>query len=264
MIFEPSSAPEFNLLGDNVYSDKGNNSNAWVTLSTGTGASDAVITIPVGIFNVSSVSTMLNTIGGVTTGGTICAGATDASTAGTCSNTNSYSYITLEFNQNDPTGVSGTDLYETIAIVNGVTQRNILDGTCVTGTNSNLYCNGTGALASQISNSTVTDPFNSAVYGVTAQNVFTTTTSDQLNANSPANGTTMVLDAQTFPVFQEYGGDYLVSVSITNTGNSSGANYSEEVLSGLTVNAAPEPSTIGMFLGGFGAMGFGLLRRKRS
>jgi hypothetical protein len=261
-IFVPPSAPEFDLLGDGTWNNRGASNTAWI--STGTGGATSTLTIPVGIFGVNDVATLLNTTGGVMTGGTVCAGATITATANTtCTNTRSYSYVTLEFNHTDPTGLTGTDLFETVSLVNGVTQRNILDGTCVNGSAS--FCTGTGALATTQSNGLVMDPNTGIMYTIVAQNDFTGSTSNNIHGtNGPANNSTMFLDAQLIPVFSEYSGNYLVSVSITNTGTSSGANYNEEVLSGLTVTASPEPSTILMLLGGIGVMAASRLRRKKA
>jgi hypothetical protein len=261
-IYTPAAAPEFDLLGDGSFADRATSNTAWI--STGNGVTSS-LTIPVGIFGVNDVATLLNTVGGVMTGGTVCAGATTTATANTtCTNTRSYSYVTLEFNKTDPTGLTGTDFYETVSLVNGVTQRNILDGTCVNG--AGAFCSGTGTLASTLSNGAVVDPTTGIMYTIGAQNVFTGSTSaNTKGANAPANNTTMVLDAQLIPVFSEDTGDYLVSVTVTNTGASSGANYSEEVLSGLTVTASPEPSTILLLLGGIGGVvGASRLRRKNA
>ena len=260
-IFTPSSAPEFDLLGDGTFADRGVSNTAWI--STGNGVT-STLTIPVGIFGVNDVSTLLNTTGGVMTGGTVCAGATVTATANTsCTNTRSYSYVTLEFNKTDPTGLTGTDFYETVSLVNGVTQRNILDGTCVSGSTGAL-CTGTGTLATNQANGTVIDPTTGIAYTIGAQNDFTGTVFGNIHPNGAPNNATMFLDDQLIPVFAEDIGSYLVSVTITNTGTNGGANYNEEVLSGLTVSTAPEPSTILMMLGGLGVLAALRLRRKNA
>jgi hypothetical protein len=258
-IYQPAAAPEFDLLGDGSFADRGTSSTAWI--STGNGVT-STLTIPVGIFGVQDVATLLNTTGGVMTGGTVCAGATTTATANTtCTNTRSYSYVTLEFNTTDATGLTGTDFYETVSLINGVTQRNILDGTCVNGAGS--FCSGTGPLATAQSNGLVVDPTTGIMYTIDAENAFTGFTSaNTKGSNAPANNSTMFLDAQLIPVFSEDTGAYLVSVSVTNTGANNGANYNEEVLSGLTVTASPEPSTILLLLGGLGVIGASRLRRK--
>ncbi len=49
--------------------------NFWYSLSNGTGT-QSTLTIPVGIFGVNSISTMLNTVAGIETGGTVGGNAT--------------------------------------------------------------------------------------------------------------------------------------------------------------------------------------------
>jgi len=86
----------------------------WYTASTGTtGAAVSTLNVPVGIFGVQSVSTMLNTIGGFTTGGTaICANGAPVGTAGCTADAAAYATITFEFDATDPTGKTGTLSYE--------------------------------------------------------------------------------------------------------------------------------------------------------
>ena len=55
-IFMPAGAPEFSLLGDGVDT---NSVQDWI--STRSGATTTTLTIPIGIFGVADVSTMLNT-----------------------------------------------------------------------------------------------------------------------------------------------------------------------------------------------------------
>lgn len=237
-IYAPGSVPEFNLLGDNVFADKANNSNFWYSVSAGTGAGASTITIPIGIFGVNTISTMLNTAGGVTTGGTIGG------------NANAYASISFQFNATDATGLTGTNVFETFALLNGTTQRNILDGL--------------GGYASTISSSyTATD------MGTAAGTNYTVKTGNDWigTVNSAGTGvpinSTMVLDYQMFPVLNAYRSDFLVAVIVTDTGTGSGVNFSHEILSGITVTT-PEPSTVLMVLSGFGAIGLARLRRRRS
>lgn len=239
-LFEPTAAPEFNLLGDDSYADRANNTQMWI--STSSAAAPGTITIPVGIFGVYSIATMLNTAAGITTGGTVCSNGTTG-----CANTASYATISFEFNPTDPTGVAAGDVYETLALINGVTQRNILDG-----------YNG----ASTLSSSYLATDTNGATLTVQTGNVWTGSISTAgTHATSPPVNTTMVLDDQIFPVLAAYQNDYLVSVTITDTGSSGTSN---EILSAVTIDPVPEPSTVLMFLTGFGAMGVARLRRKRS
>jgi hypothetical protein len=258
VIYSPPDAPTFNLLGDNVYADRGSNMNFWLSQSTGTGDGQATINIPVGIFGVNSVMTLLNTAGGAMGGGTL-------------GNPNAYASITFTFNATDAAGTTGTNVTETLLLINGLTQRNVMDGWC-----GFAACPAT--VASTISNYTVTDGGNT--YLVQTGNEWTGTVNDSSPGvgTPPPIGTTMVLDYQIFPVFTQFQNDYLVSVSITDTGAASGANYSRELLSGLTVGTSsggqsegslaiaptPEPSTLLMFVAGFSAIGLSRLRRKRN
>lgn len=242
-IFAPSNAPEFDLLGDSV---NFSSSQDWISTSTGSGANAGLMTIPVGIFGVSSVSTMLETVSGLTTGGTVCTGnngfSATSSAATTCTGTNSYAYVTLTFNT--ASDGSGTASYETFALMNGITQRNILDGAT----------SGTSGSLAQGNNYTVYD--GSAQYSVTNGNVYNAT----INGGAQ-NGDTLVLDYQTFPVFAENQGDYLMSIAITDTG---AATSNHELLSAATVSLAtvPEPSTLLMLVAGLGLVGIFTLRRR--
>jgi len=233
-IFKPASAPEFNLLGDSVDT---NSIQAWLSASSGTG-SPSTITIPVGIFGVADVNTMLNTLGGLTTGGTVC-NTNNGLNAGTgCTNTNSYSYITLNFS----TTANGSTLQsETFALINGMTQANILDG-------------ATAGTSGSTSDYTVN--YLGTSYTVDTGQVWSSTITGGTNAND-----TLVLDAQEFPVFVAFQHLYLTSVSITDTGSANPSN-NHEVLSGLTITPTPEPSTLLLLGAGLGVIGVARFRRK--
>ena len=175
--------------------------------------------------------------------------ATGANSALTAFNGDTaYASITFTFNATDATGLTGTNLTETLLLYNGVTQRNILNGA------------GLG-YANTLTNYFVVDSGNT--YQVKTGNEWTGTVTTAGTGNAPPVNSTMVLDYQVFPVFNQFLNDYLVSVSITDTGASTGATLSREALSGITVTT-PEPSTIVMFLGGISAIGLARFRRKRS
>jgi len=245
-IFKPNNAPEFDLLGDGVNISSMQD---WVSTSTATAA--GTITIPVGIFGVQSVDTMLSTVAGLTSGGTVCTSNNGLNPNTNCSNTASYAYITL--NLLSPTNVAATEVF---ALINGVTQANILDGAT------------TGTSGSTVGSYSVFDSVSNSNYNVTTQqNVFSSTIS-----GGNQNGDTLLLDAQEFPIFSEYSGYELLSVAVTDTGASS---TNHEILSGLTVletsglsplivSQTPEPSTLITLLVGLGAVGAIRLRRKTS
>jgi hypothetical protein len=241
-IYAPPNKPEFEMLGDGT---TGNNSNIWYSVSTGTGAGSATINIPVGIFGVSSVSTMLNTVAGLTTGGTVCTDNGGLNPQTNCSNTASYAYITLNFNS--ALDGSGASASESFALINGVTQRNLFAG---------LSDGGASTLAAGGSYNVV-DPFNSQSYAVNVGNEWNGTVSGSLT--SALNDNLMYLDYQMFPVFSEYQNLYLTSITITDTGTTAS---SHEILSAATVTyATPEPATAMMFISGLALVG--LMWRRR-
>jgi PEP-CTERM motif len=234
-IFQPAGAPEFDLLGDTANTTSIQD---WISTSTATAA--GTITIPVGIFGVSSVDTMFNTVSGLTSGGTVCTSNNGLNPLTNCSNTASYAYVTL--NLLSATNVAATEVF---ALINGVTQANILDGAT------------TGTSGSTSASYAVLDSVSGTNYNVNTQQVFSSTIS-----GGTQNGDTLILDAQEFPIFSEYSGYELVSVAVTDTGT---ASTNHEILSALTIApSVPEPATFLMLFGGLGAIGAARLRRKTS
>jgi hypothetical protein len=235
-IFTPASAPEFNLLGDGV---NANSTQDWISTSSGTGASAGTITIPVGIFGVSDVNTMLNTVGGLTTGGTVCTSGNGLNAGTGCTNTDSYAYVTLNFG----TSASGATVQsETFALMNGVTQANILDG-------------ATAGTSGATSDYNVT--YLGQTYAVDTGQVWSSTITGGANGNK-----TLVLDAQIFPVFEQFQSLYLTSISVTDTGTSGAGTTNHEVLSAVTITPTPEPSTLLLLGAGLGVIGVTRFRRK--
>jgi hypothetical protein len=241
-LFTPSGGNEFYLLGDNTTADMGTSTNFWISTSTGNGTSGTTagsIAIPVGVFGVSTVDTLLNTAVGLSTGGTQCITVN----AQNCTNTNSYATITLTFATASDflNGITSNEATETFALINGVTQRNIL--------------NGMGGSATTIASSyTATDIGTDlgTTANVAVKNVYTTGTS---------TGSTMFLDEQIFPVLTQYQNDYLVSITINDYGS---ASTSHELLSAITVTPTPEPSTVAMLFAGLGAIGVARMRRRKT
>jgi hypothetical protein len=182
---------------------------------------------------------MLNTVGGLTTGGTVCT-TNNGLNAGTgCTNTASYAYITLNFS----TTANGATLQsETFALINGLTQANILDG-------------ATAGTSGSTSDYNVT--YLGHTYAVDTGQVFSTTISGGTNAND-----TLVLDAQEFPVFEQFQSMYLTSVSITDTGSTNPGTSNHEVLSAVSITPTPEPSTLLLLGAGLGVIGASRFRRK--
>jgi len=234
-IFTPAGAPEFDLLGDTANTTS---VQAWVSASTATAPS--TITIPVGIFGVADVSTMLNTVGGQLTGGTVCT-TNNGLNAGTgCTNTDSYSYITLNFST---TSNGATLQTETFALINGLTQANILDG-------------ATAGTSGSASDYTVT--YLGQNYTVDAGLVWGPT---KITGGTNSNDS-LILDAQEFPVFEQFQSLYLTSVSITDTGSANPGSTNHEVLSAVSITPTPEPSTLLLLGAGLAAIGVTRFHRK--
>lgn len=213
--------------------------NFWEIGTTGNSQS---LTIPVGIFDVNDVYTMLNNIWGPQ-------GATDTS---------------VTFNFNTAANGSGTNTAVTFQLLNA---SNSVNGTgqigtsvdCVTTTvagcvglaNDTLSASGT--LISTVGTGSVhigyvTNNLYSQAYN-TAAGVF---------AGSAGNVT---LDDQGFIFGNAYANQFLADIVVTEM--SGVASTSRTALSAVTIDsAAPEPSTILLVLAGFGAIGAARLRRK--
>jgi hypothetical protein len=235
-IFKPAGAPEFALLGDTT---NATSMQDWASASSGTG-SPSTITIPVGIFGVADVSTMLNTIGGQLTGGTVCTTGNGLNAGTGCTNTASYSYITLNFS----TSASGSTLAsETFALINGLTQANILDG-------------ATAGTSGSTSNYTVN--YLGQNYTVDAGLVWGP---KSITGGANANDS-LILDAQEFPVFEQFQSLYLTSVQITDTGSANPGSSNHEILSAVSITPTPEPSTLVLLGAGLGVIGLTRFRRK--
>jgi hypothetical protein len=224
----PSSAPTDN--------------DAWVAGgSTG-------ITVPVGIFGVTTAWTMLNDLWGSDPSDTI-----------------------VQFNF----GTSATDTSGDVQTVildlqNGVQIRDAVDCSNV---GVNCPALGSGGYAKTLSSSsTLSNMGNSSgaigSVGVLTNNLYTS--AYNLNTgNSPYLHTVgnLVLDDQGFNFGNTFAGKYLVSIQISSPGTSF---VSADALSAVTVTTGaiviggtPEPSTMVLFMGGFGLLGFARMRRNR-
>ena len=253
-VYVPSAGPTFDLLGDNLFADRAKTAQMWVTTSTGTSASTTGnLTIPVGVFGVTSVSTMLNTMVGGSGAGTVCTTSASAVSNGTagCTGTNAYADIVLTFEDSADFLAGNTNNLqtETLALINGTTTENMLGGTGLsTGSYLAQDIDASGAAVG-------------ATYSVGVGNIWKGVTTVAGNSGTPVSNTSLALDYQTIPVFSAYQGLYLVSIAINNYGSTS-----QEILSAVDVqgplSSAPEPSTTAMLLTGLVGIGLVIVRRK--
>jgi len=230
----------FAMIDDNA--SGASNHNFWAT-----NAAAATITIPVGIFGVDKVWTMLNDYWGTNTG---------ASTE-----------VDFYFNASSSDGSTGTTIQDKITLVNGVDIRSSIDCTNVTGAACPVQT--TGATAGQTNGSiqstlTAGGGVTSGDATVYSGNVYSTGYTSVSSAGTLFTGTTgnLALDAQAFDFATTYNSYWLTKIVVNNVSNN--LNFSRDALSAVSVEttATPEPSTLILLGTGLGIAGF--LKRKRT
>jgi len=244
---DPGTGVKFALINDGTYGCSapgcGSSSNYWSlpgdnTLTT--------LTIPVGVYGVSQVWTMLNTD---------FAGASNAPADrsffeilnfGTAGGTIESSITVKPVNTGDTSTATGqiqsAILCASIAPCNTITTPN--GGPLQTTNPTTLTSNG-------VSVPTDADNLFSVQYNGTG-NVLV------------LNDIGFLLGTLNLPSVGSNLNTYLVSVQIEETGNSSYPNEIGAVSALTVVTASPEPSTVFMFLAGLGAIGFGYFRRGKA
>jgi hypothetical protein len=206
------------------------------------------LTIPVGIFDVTDVWTMMNNIWG-TPGAVDTTVTFDFGAAAT----GAVSKALIVQLTNAGSNATGTPSGQISTSVDCTT---VGSSTCAsyaigpTAASSSIATSGSGS--STLSNITVlTDRVLSMGYnGGGGTSVF---------AGSSGN---VVLGDQGFQFGTAFNGLYLVDVKIAEASGT--GNTSQTALSAITVDATtPEPSTVWLLLSGFGAAGLSRLRRKK-
>jgi hypothetical protein len=226
-----SNGVTFDMIDDGVSTH-----NMWISTNTAGTVGTPVATtttIPMGIFGVSSVWTMLNDQYGAV-GGT-------------------NTQVIFNFGSTASVGTSSL----TFTLTNGTVISDAVD--CLTGS-CPAYATSldtvdtyspTGAL------DPVTGPNVSAftVWGGT----YNTAGALSVYANTTGN---VYLDAQNFSLGSAYASLYLVNVQVVDT--NTGANQSRDLLSAITVQATstPEPSTWLLLASGLAIVGISVVRRR--
>jgi hypothetical protein len=204
----------------------------WAATNTaGTGAVPvtSTITIPIGIFGVTNVETMLNDQFGL---------------ASTSDTTVQFVFTNPAFN-------------ETFTLMNGTVIRDTYS--CTTGT-CPTYATGLDTTHMfDINGNSLGLIGATTTANVTAFNLWSGTYTSTAGAYNGTSGN-LYLDAQNFYLGSFASNQTLASIVITDTNTA--AKQSRIGLSAVTLLATPEPSTI--FLIGAGIAGIGLLRRRRS
>jgi len=216
--------------------------------SSNASATTADLVIPVGLYNVDSVYTMLNDYWGLAGAQNITVNFCFSATSnGSCAS---------------PVSVALTNGVEVSAAVDC---NPLVSGDCPTTTNSASIA--TTLAPSTLTASGVTVKADS-VYSATYTSIPTLVPTGAANPSPWAGSTggTVFLDEQQF-IFTsaQYSGMYLSYIDISDAGtawSASNPGGSRFALSAVTVDQTPEPSTILLLVGGFGVIGLGRLRRR--
>ncbi len=218
--------------------------------------------IPIGIFGVTSVDTMLQDTWASSAAGSVT-GAPNPAGQSTA--------VTFEFSTTSDG--SGAKTFETVYLTNGQEIRNGI--TCATGcAGLGAYQTGyaptsvlTGYIATTLGGSLdSTNPDTSTVDETFTPNLYTAAYSSMgaFNAYSNSTGGTVQRDDQSFSFGNTYTNEYLVAVILNNQMD---PNASKISLAAITVEQAavptPEPSTLVLILIGLGSIGVSRLRRKK-
>lgn len=237
----------FALINDGVSgcaSQCGSSNNYWALAGN---PSNQTLTIPVGIYGVSQVWSMINTdFAGASNGSPADRSITlflDFGTSGGTIEDSVRVNFTNTGNNSTGTGqIQSSVLCTSIAPCNGVTNSN---GGPLQSTNpTTLTANGVSV-----------GSYADSLFGIKYNGTGNVLTLDDQGLN---------LGTINFPSVGTNLNTYLVDVRVVEEGNS---NYVGEVgaVSALTVvTAAPEPSTVFMFLTGLGALGFARFRRRKA
>jgi hypothetical protein len=207
---------------------------------------DNTIIVPVGISNVTDVQTMLNDLWGG-------AGANDTVVTfdyGTSSNASSFNKVVVVDLQNAPSGTSSSSSGQ-------------IGSAIVCSSSPCTYANGD--LAGQSDPTTILNS-GAANLVVTTGTLFSSAYNGGITGFFAGTSGDTVLDDQDFELaalVAPSSSEYLVNIEVTElNGASTGSAASQTALSAIDIDTVPEPSTVVLFLGGLGALGFAKFRKR--
>jgi hypothetical protein len=228
----------FNMISDGTNAS-GNSNNFWEGFGANT------LTVPVGIYDVTDVWTLINNVWG-------SPNAVDTTVTfnfGNSANGATTKALTVQLT-NAGSVVNGTPSGQISASVNCTTVAATCNNYAIgpTAASSSIATSGTGSVL--LPNITVlTDQVLSTAYNGGG----TGTT----YAGSAGNA---VMTDQGFEFGSSFTGLYLVNIQIAEA--TGGGSNSQTGLSAITLDATPEPSTIWLLVAGFATAGFSRLRKK--
>lgn len=243
-ITDSSAGVTFNMITDGTYGATTQYSkNFWEATNTST------LTIPVGVFDVTDVWTLMNNMWGTPNANntTVTFNFGNSPTAAT------ESLVVALTNSGTATGGSATPSGQVASSAQCTTTVGGSPAACNTfdigPTAASTSITTSGTAAGSLSAITVlTDTLLEGSYTAAAGNF----------ANSAGQ---VVMTDQGFQFGPAFNGLYLVSIQVAD---SSGAGHvSETALSAITVDATPEPATVWMFITGLGAVGLARFRSKK-
>jgi len=232
---------QFAMINDGTGTN-GFSNNVWEAATTST------ITVPVGISDVTDVATMLNNIWGT------AGSSADTQVTfdfGSTSNASTFNNVVVVTLTNSPSGTSGLTGGQISSSINcSTTSVCTLANGPVAGTSTasaTLNGNPTGGVTVNDVNLFATGN----LYSNITAGVFLGSTGN-LNLDSED----FLLSSLVAPSL----GEFLVNVKVTEL--TGGPGVSATALSAITVDTVPEPSTVFLFLTGFGALALKRIRRK--
>jgi len=208
----------------------------------------SVVTIPVGVLNVSNVWTMLENTNGLAN---VANTQVEFDFGATYNATTGLDKVILKLT-NSGGGTSSGQL------------QSALDCTTPTACTT-TYASGTPLASSPVTvDGSSTGTLLPASVTVTTNNLYSSLYNMVAAGNFVGSSGSAILDDQGFSFGTLYSGDYLVAIKVSEL---TGGSNSGTALSAVTVTsfatATPEPSTVLLFLAGFGAIGFCRLRCMR-